>query len=223
MTICIAALSDNGNGCVLTSDQMVTAHFPIGYEFENEEVEKIVKISDSAYILISGDILFANEIINEANKKIMAENITAIDGIAETLRSAYQTYRNIYITRKELEPRGLSLVFYYNNHQRLQPQIVQMIDAEFANFNTGVSFIVVGKNESLFHIYTVSNPGQLFSHNCIGYAAIGTGAPHATYSLIEANYKKSLNKEKVRELVEKAKIRSEVAPGVGSKTKKVEL
>jgi len=41
MTVCIAALYDDGKGCVLTSDQMTTAHFPIGYEFESDEVEKL--------------------------------------------------------------------------------------------------------------------------------------------------------------------------------------
>lgn len=37
MTVCIATLYDNSKGFVLTSDQMTTAYFPIGYEFEREE------------------------------------------------------------------------------------------------------------------------------------------------------------------------------------------
>jgi len=60
LTICIAALYDNGKGCVLASDQMTTVHFPIGYEFENEEVKKIIKIRETAvaYLLIAGDVFF---------------------------------------------------------------------------------------------------------------------------------------------------------------------
>lgn len=43
MTICIAALYKNGEGCILASDRMVTVHFPMGYEYENEEVKKIIE------------------------------------------------------------------------------------------------------------------------------------------------------------------------------------
>ena len=46
MTICIAALYDNGKGAVLASDQMITASIPIGYEFEHQEITKIVPLSD---------------------------------------------------------------------------------------------------------------------------------------------------------------------------------
>lgn len=37
MTICIAATFGDGEGTLLVSDRMVTAQFPIGYEFEHQE------------------------------------------------------------------------------------------------------------------------------------------------------------------------------------------
>ena len=37
MTVCIAALYGSGEGVALASDRMVTAHIPIGYEFEYGE------------------------------------------------------------------------------------------------------------------------------------------------------------------------------------------
>ena len=46
MTICVAALYGNGAGVVLASDQMVTAHFPIGYEFEHDETKKILPVTE---------------------------------------------------------------------------------------------------------------------------------------------------------------------------------
>lgn len=217
MTVCIATLYGNGDGCVLASDQMITAHFPIGYEFESSEVEKIIKINDSvvARALIAGDIIFANEVIEETRKQVNSEGATAIDKIAELLRRSYQTIRRNHIVRKELEPRGLDLGTYYQNHQTLLPQLVQLIDNQFKTFNPRVEFIIAGKGESACHIYTVNNPGDLFCHDCVGYAAIGSGAPHAIYSLIDSDYKKSFDKEEAEKIIKKAKERSEVAPGVG--------
>ena len=63
----------------------------------------------------------------------------------------------------------------------------------------------------------------MICNDVIGYAAIGTGAPHAMYSLIDAGYKKSMSKEKVEEMLRQAKKRSEVAPGVGGQTKIVSI
>ena len=48
MTVCIAALYDGCGGCYLISDQMTTAHFPIGYEFETDDISKIIKLGDKA-------------------------------------------------------------------------------------------------------------------------------------------------------------------------------
>lgn len=223
MTVCIAGLYGNGSGCILASDLMTTAHFPISYEFENEEVEKIVKINENVYVLISGDVLFANEIINLTNQRIKLDNIQAVSGIAEVLRNSYQLVRRNRVARNELEPRGMDFNAYLSMQQRLLPALVQIIDQAFRTFNPQVEFIIAGKEGSLCHIYTIINPGDLICHDPVGFVAIGTGGPHAVYSLIGSSYKKSLDKKTVKEYVEKAKERSEVAPGVGKHTKIVEL
>ncbi len=219
MTVCIAALYDNGKGCVLVSDQMITAHFPIGYEFENAEVEKIVKVNEaSVYALISGDVLFANEVLATAKKDIAAQGMTTTSIIAETIRKAYQNIRRQRVIRNELEPRGLDLTTYYQNQQRLLPQITQIIDSNFKQYNPGTELILAGTEEKGCNIFTIVNPGEMVCQTPLGYATIGSGAPHAMYSLIDSSYKKSLNKEAVEKIVKDAKKRSEVAPGVGRAT-----
>lgn len=220
MTICIAALYENGKGCVLASDQMTTAHFPIGYEFENEEVKKIVKVRDTtvAYLLVAGDVLFANEVLEAVRKDVDAKGITATPVIAELFRQYYQNVRRQHIIRSELEPRGLTLESYYQGHQRLVQAVVMMIDNALKSSNPRTELIVAGFGEACCSVFSVMNPGDLFCHDAIGFAAVGSGAPHAVYSLIESGYKKSMDAKTVYELVEKAKHRSEVAPGVGRKT-----
>jgi len=223
MTVCIAALCNNGQGCILTSDQMTTANIPMGYEFENEEVSKIIEVRDGAFVLTAGDVLFSNEAINMAKTRIITENIQSAEGIGDAIRQAYQQIRKTRIIRTELESRGLDLGAYLNMQQKLNPAIVQLVDNAFRNYHPQVEFIFVGKDGNSCHIYTILNPGDIFCQDPIGFAAIGSGAPHALYSLIEANYKKSMDAKTVKELVEKAKQRSEVAPGVGSATSTQEI
>jgi hypothetical protein len=225
MTICIAALYDNGKGCVLASDQMTTAHIPMGYEFENDEVKKIVRVRETidTYALISGDVLFANEVLEATRRNIDAQGITAIPAIVELFRSHYQTVRKQHVVRNELEARGLTLELYYQGQQRILPQIVQQIDNAFRNWNPRVELIVAGLSESLCSIFSIMNPGDSTCHDPIGFAAVGSGAPHAMYSLIESGYKKSMDEKTVHDLIEQAKIRSEVAPGVGKGTEIISI
>ncbi len=220
MTICIAALYENGAGAVLASDQMVTAHFPIGFEFEHDETYKIMKISDSleVYSLLAGDVLLGNEIIQAAREQIKAQEITSAAIMAEIVRMAYQQKRLERVVKTELEPRGLNLQEYYNRQQSLLPHIVQMVDQAMHQIDVGVEIIVVGKSGSQCSIHTILNPGVDSNNSPIGYSAIGSGAPHAIYSLIAAPYKSSLDRDTVVEMVKAAKKRSEVAPGVGLQT-----
>ena len=220
MTICIAALYENGKGCVLASDQMTTAHFPIGYEFENEEVKKIIKVRETSgvYLLTAGDVLFANEVLEAVRKEVDEKGVTATPVIAELFRKHYQIVRKGHIIRNELEPRGLTIESYYQTQQRIVQPIVMMIDKALKSGNPRTELIVAGFGEVSCSVFSIMNPGDLFCHDAIGFAAVGSGGPHAVYSLIESGYKKSMDAKTVYELVEKAKQRSEVAPGVGRGT-----
>ena len=83
--------------------------------------------------------------------------------------------------------------------------------------DVGVQLIVAGNDAEGCHLFSIFNPGLTIDNDAIGYACIGIGAPHATYYLIDSDYRKSLTVKKVEDLVRKAKVRSEKAPGVGKK------
>ena len=223
MTVCIAALYGDGAGAVLASDRMVTAHIPIGYEFEHSEKTKIVELggSDSVYALVAGDVLRGNEILNLARMQLIQQGRVTASETAEIVRRAYQQVRLANIAQRELEPRGLDLNGYYGRHQQLSPQVVQIIDQALCSADLGVSILVAGSNgskEGTHTVHTILNPGTIYDNSSIGHGAIGTGAPHALYSLIENSYSASMSRDAVVNLVEQAKKRSEVAPGVGKKT-----
>lgn len=225
MTICIAALCENGKGCILASDKMVTVRFPMGYEYEHEEVEKIVELEQSGpiYALISGNVLFADEVIEDAKRKVIAAKTIGTANIAETMRVSYQSIRRQVIVHNELESRGLDLPTYLQNQQKLLPQLALMINQVFRTYDPMVQFVIAGKDEDSCHIYTITNPGQKVCHDAIGYVAIGTGAPHAIYQFLDLEYRKSMTKKEVTEIVRLAKKRSEKAPGVGRETQITEI
>lgn len=223
MTVCIAALYDNGEGFVLVSDQMLTLHYPMPYSYENEEFDKISLISEKLpiYCLSAGFAIFAQEIIDAAKKEIKNKEIKSVEQATQAVRNAYVQYRLLRLTRNELETRGLNLSSYYKNHRTLSANIVEAIDRKFRTTNLGVEFIVAGKSGASCNIYTIVHPGDVHCFDSIGYAAIGIGAPHVTYHMIENKYRKSMNRETIEQLVAGAKKRSEVAPGVGGKTRTV--
>lgn len=226
MTICIAAIYGNGEGSVLVSDRMVTAHFPIGYEFEHQEDTKIIALygKNATHIMIAGDVLLGNEVLNVARDEItQCDADIPASKVGEIVRQAYQKVRLTKIVHQELEPRGLNLSSYHDMQQRLSPQIVQMVDQAMHNVDLGVQMLVAGPSSGRHTIHSIANPGVVNDHTPIGYGCIGSGSPHAMYSLIEGSYRKSMSKKEVTDLVNEAKERSEVAPGVGVETTFVEI
>ena len=223
MTVCIAALYDGGKGFVLASDQMLTLHYPMAYEFENEEFDKIFRLCDEVpiYCLSAGNAIFAQEIMDSAKTQIMKDRVSSADKAALIVREYYAQYRMRRLIRNELETRGLDLNSFYKNHKALLPEIVSVIDRSFKTFNLGVEFIVVGYGGATCHIYTIIHPGEVYCYDSIGYASIGIGAPHVVYHMIENKYRRSLSMDSVSKLVDNAKERSQVAPGVGELTRKI--
>ena len=112
---------------------------------------------------------------------------------------------------------------FYGRHQQLAQQVVQMVDQAMTQGDLGVQILIAGGNDGAHVIYTISNPGVMVDNTAIGYGATGSGASHALASLIEEGYGPSLPKERVLEMTQKAKTRSEVAPGVGRETNTIVL
>ena len=221
MTICIGALANSGKYCCYAVDTMITAQFPIGYEFETKDVRKIFPLNENVYVLTAGDALGASTIIKRVEEKNKLSEKLSVKEVANLLLDEYQIYRRELIQQIHFFPRGLNIATYYEIQQKLQIGLVNILDNQLANFDLNVSFIIFGydKNEEkICHLFSINNPGVLICHDEIGFTAIGSGAPHATYYLIGEKYKKTMDKKVVRKLVEEAKKKSEVAPGVGRDT-----
>lgn len=143
--------------------------------------------------------------------------VSAAD-VAECVRQAYQQVRLTAVIHTELEPRGLNLADFYARHQQLSPQVVQMVDQAMSQTNVQVEILIAGPSDGRHMVHTVLNPGMVIDNTAMGHGAIGSGAPHALAFLIENSYSPSLAKDEVLEMVRNAKARSEIAPGVGTRT-----
>jgi 20S proteasome alpha/beta subunit len=220
MTICIAALAENGKKVVVAADQMITANIPIPYQFETGNVPKIYDISDkNAQILTAGNAIYAYEIVNILIDKIKTDKeIESTEQITELARRIYQDVRRKHVIERFIQTRGLSLDSYLNNQKALHEGVVSEIEKGLQNYNIDVDLIVAGGNTDKCHIYNVSHPGIADCHDPVGYVCVGSGAPHAMYYLIGSKYNKQLGGEEVKKIVSNAKKRSEVAPGVGKET-----
>ena len=219
MTVCIAALYENGKGAVLASDRMITANIPpMAYEFESSEASKIHQLSADSYVLLAGGILHGDSIIRHSQVIISREGYKSVEDLSNTITDTYKETRLKYIEQRYLNPRGLTLDRYYDRQTSLNPGIVQSIDQALLNDNLGVDFLLAGPKGDGFSIYMITNPGIAICVDAIGYGAIGIGAPHAVNYLISNSYKKDHGKSKVEELVARAKEMSQVSPGVGQLT-----
>lgn len=92
------------------------------------------------------------------------------------------------------------------------------MDQALTEDDAGVEIIIAGPDPGGYSLHTVTNPGVAQNHTPMGYCAIGSGAPHAMYCMIEGSHGRSWGRGEVEQLVRQAKRRSEVAPGVGSCT-----
>ena len=218
MTVCIAALFDNGKGAVLAADGMITSQYPIAYEFENDETNKIYPLCQNSYAMFAGNMMFGAAIVELAKAQIDSLGIGNVSGVATSVRNAYTDYRSRFIEQVHLAPRGLSLDSYHQRHNFLNGGLIQVIDNAMIGENIGVEFIVVGPSNAGFGIYIVSHPGIAICMDAIGFCALGSGEPHATFSLMGSLYRKSVKQQEAEKLVTQAMKMSEAAPGVGKET-----
>ena len=111
MTICIAALCEQGKNCVVGADREITAT-SLSLEFDHEK--KIELLTNACVVMASGDSLLASEVIEKTRPLITVQSDNTIHHIAETLKSVYA---RIHLERAEsviLHPRGLR----YKNSSR---------------------------------------------------------------------------------------------------------
>ena len=220
MTICIAALADNGGACVVAADRQVTVH-ALSLQFEHSD-KKIDTLVNGCVVLSSGDALLAAEVIEKARSVLGGLSHPTIQQMAECLRD---TYMSVHLMRAEnviLRPRGLT--FQEWGGTKIPLQLYIQIDQLLFNFGIGaVEFLVAGIDASGAHIFRVHYSGIAGGNwlefcTRLSYRTIGSGLSHAAILLSMENQNRTLGVGETLYNVYCAKKNSEVAPGVGPAT-----
>jgi hypothetical protein len=219
MTICIAAICDNGKSVIVGADREIIL-LAINFKFSHNE-KKIDSFTNKCAVLSSGDAFLSHELIQKTKEKLKSG--LSIRQIAETLKEVFfdshiERVENIY-----LKPLGYKDFneFKEKAANQIPLQIYQNIHNGIWTFGLNlVEFLVAGCDESGGHIYRVYYSGVSGGNwiewcDKVGYRAIGTGLSHAFISLSVAGQNSKLSSKDTLSNIIQAKKMSEFAPGVG--------
>jgi len=218
MTVCIGAICERGRAVIVATDRMWTSHdLSIQYEYPEPKIEEL---SSKCVAAIAGSVVLPTEAIERVKEKVQREGIQNISDIAYALKDEYSKERIKRVNDEIFAPRGITIYDFYRGglQQRLDSGLVQMLDSEVIRYAFDLVILVGGIDVRGGHLYVIFPPGRIEPFDRVGYAAIGTGQPHAFYTFILESYTPSLPLEEALYLVYKAKKVAERAPGVGMYT-----
>ena len=214
MTICLALVCNEGKSIVAVADRMISVE-SLSLEFE-QGTRKIDRIGDRFAALTSGDALAQTDLIRDASEAISKLQNPSVRDVATAIEECFIEHRNDLAEKLTLRRVGLDYATFLEHQQDLLPELAARLWSEYQSIELEVELLLVGVDESGAHVYVIADPGIAACFDSIGYAAIGSGLPHAEGFLTEADYSPQTSLVKGIWLTYVAKRLSERAPGVGS-------
>jgi 20S proteasome alpha/beta subunit len=220
MTVCIAALAENGKKAILVADKLVTTKGLLPYQTDMA-ADKIIEINENSSVMFCGGISDASIIIQRTLKNL--DQNKWIEDIAKLVNDKHLEYLLEILTRQHLSTRGIKDIneFYKEYTQKLDEATKNAIDNALTThyLNSGVQFLVIGKDsEGNYQIYYLGNNPRTIPQLVTSYnSTIGSGAGYANFSLIQSRYDKSLTEKEVTDMITKAKNEAEKDRDVGDK------
>jgi len=214
MTICIAAICEQGSSLILASDTMLTNEW-LSIEFEHP-TRKMTRLSDSCIALTAGDALAYTELFNEVQKEITKLKAPSVLEIVNKIKECYQHIRKREIEERILNPRGFNdLKDFYEIQRGLVQDVALTIQSQIDRYDYGLEILTAGISGNTAQIYGISDPGTSKCFDAMGFHAIGSGLPNAINTLIARGFHHGIPLEEGLLIVYEAKKMAEKAPGVG--------
>lgn len=215
MTICLALACDGGKSIVAIADRMVSVE-SLSLQFE-QGGRKIERIGASFAALTAGDALAQTDLLRDAGEAVSKLGQPSVREVAAAVEECFIRHRNALAEKLVLRRVGLDYATFLDQQQNLLPELTARLWSDYQSVELEVELLIVGVDSSGAHIYQIADPGIAVCFDSIGYAAIGSGLPHAEGFLTEANYSPQISIIQGIWLAYVAKRRSERAPGVGSR------
>jgi len=220
MTVCIGAVCEGGKVAVVAADRMVTFGPPMMLTTEPPAFSKIQRLTDASVLLFSGSVPDGEWILTQARAVAAANPGQPIATIAEAVRKAYVQLKR---TRVEETILGPFIGADFDRFQQLiaqspSSQLLQGVLALVTQHNLQTDLLVAGTDNAGTHVFVVQHPGILLPMASMGFAAIGSGAVHASVRLSLGQHTPTASLIDTVYNVYEAKRAAEVAPGVGKMT-----
>ncbi len=224
MTVCIAAVCEDGKKIVAAADRMFTNSFPVMVEFETEE-SKLELISSNCVAIMSGNSGYGTEVLFQPRKDFEGRNAESIVAVTDAVLREYVATRLKKVDETIIVPalghdydsfltRGGTLPTYLQT----QPQLYQQLVAMTQQYDLGLEIIVAGIDDTGAHISLITHPGTFVSLDKLGYHTTGSGGIHALTRLNLSGQTRRRNLVQTLYSVYESKKAAEVAPGVGKET-----
>lgn len=194
MTVCVAALASEGKAIVLVSDKALTYgdnRFRPAVQGDSGGVEKLLVIGDSGWhSLMAGAPIVAESVIRlvEDQLSIYPDIAKNYGKMMDCAKIAYQRVREQAVVDQVLQPLLLTketFITRANNLLPLQDKFFSDVAESVWKFSADCEMLICGfDGDGTGRIFTVTNPGQVISHNVDDFGAIGVGAETATARLL---------------------------------------
>jgi len=216
MTICIGAICENNSKIVIASDRMITATYP-SIEFEHA-IPKIEKLSSFCVALTAGSALEHTELFRHAKTEFeeMARPSVAI--ITQKVKDRFVEQRICRAEELYLRPRGLNLKGFYENLDKIIPDIGFRLDNLIEKTDLELEILVCGIDSDGCHLHYITDPGTSLCFDSLGYCAIGSGEIHAVSNFIIRGTSPLTPLNETVYAVYEGKRIAENSPGVGKAT-----
>lgn len=220
MTVCIAALADEGKTVVLCSDRSATYRLGYTVSFDSGIEKKIYQFrhdNSRFWLLGAGAYDTTLDVVSRIVCSLPVE--MAARDIEPLVTKAYHESRMQLVGDRVLKRYGIASMQEFQTMQHiLKDEFVRSIKNEIGTCETGIVFLLVYFDPDIgqFQIRLISGYGE--SSATGDFFSIGSGGNMAMLSLLSNKCCKAFPAQKVEYLVYEAKKRGEHAVGVGPNT-----
>ncbi len=216
MTICIGAICENNSKIVIASDRMITATYP-SIEFEHA-IPKIETLSSFCVALTAGSALEHTELFRHARAEFGEMARPSVACITQKIKDRFVHQRINRAEELYLKPRGLTLRSFYENLDKIVPDIGFRLDNMIEKTDLELEILVCGIDTEGCHLHYILDPGTSLCFDSLGYCAIGSGEIHAVSNFIFRGTSPLAPLKEVVYAVYEGKRIAENSPGVGKAT-----
>ena len=188
----------------------------LSLQFE-QGTRKIERLGAKFAALTAGDALAQTDLLRDVSAAITELSGPTVREVAAVVADTFARHRQTLAEKLVLQRVGLDYAAFLEQQQNLLSDLTAELWTAYQEIQLGVQLLVVGVDATGAHLYLISDPGIAECFDSIGYAAIGSGLPHAEGFLTQADYSPQISLSKGTWLAYVAKRQSERAPGVGSR------